>query len=114
MTNNDFPTTTNASLAVQTTPGEEEPSADNHERVQKRKRKNRLSIFDVSQIAVTKGIRTRLELLACANQQKSEEKINLEVYWIKGRERGFNRWLGIARGGKETGMFKAYKNQSSQ
>ena len=45
----------------------------------KRKRKA-LSIFDVSQLAVEKGIKTRLELLAFANQQKQEGRTDLAEF----------------------------------
>ena len=36
-----------------------------------------MSIFDVSQIAVERGIKTRLELVALASQQKGEGKTDL-------------------------------------
>ncbi|XP_068757528.1 dihydroxy-acid dehydratase 2-like [Montipora capricornis] len=45
----------------------------------KRNRKA-LSIFDVSQLAVVKGIKTRLELLAFANQQKQGERTDLAEF----------------------------------
>ena len=45
----------------------------------KRRRKN-LSVYDVSQIAVQKGIKTRLELLVLANQQKKEGKTDLAEF----------------------------------
>ena len=43
----------------------------------KGKRKRWLSIFDVSQIAVEREIKTRLELVALASQQKREGKTDL-------------------------------------
>ena len=48
-------------------------------RKRKRRRKN-LSVYDVSQIAVQKGIKTRLELLVLANQQKKEGKTDLAEF----------------------------------
>ena len=45
-----------------------------------RKGRKSLSIFDVSQIAVKIGIRTRLELLAYANNQKKEGKTDLAKF----------------------------------
>jgi len=48
-------------------------------RKRKRRRKN-LSVYDVSQIAVQKGIKTRLELLVHANQQKNEGKTDLAEF----------------------------------
>ena len=46
----------------------------------KRKRKPRLSVFDVSQIVIDKGIKTRTELLALANAQKKEGKTDLAEF----------------------------------
>ena len=46
----------------------------------KRKRKLRLSVFDVSQIVIDKGIKTRTELLALANAQKKEGKTDLAEF----------------------------------
>ena len=43
----------------------------------KGKRKRWLSIFDISQIAVEREIKTRLELVALASQQKREGKTDL-------------------------------------
>ena len=48
-------------------------------RKRKRRRKN-LSVYDVSQIAVQKRIKTRLELLVLANQQKKEGKTDLAEF----------------------------------
>ena len=45
-----------------------------------RKGRKRLSLFDVSQIDVEKGIRTRLQLLAYANNQKREGKTDLAEF----------------------------------
>lgn len=45
----------------------------------KRTRKT-LTIFDVSQLAVEKGIKTRLELVALANSQKREGKTDLAEF----------------------------------
>ncbi len=58
------------------TEGENE-SVSNRKR--KRWRKN-LSVYDVSQIAVQKGIKSRLELLVLANQQKNEGKTDLAEF----------------------------------
>ena len=46
----------------------------------KRGRQPRLSIYEVSQVAVEKGIRSRLELLSLANQQKKEGKTDLAEF----------------------------------
>ncbi|XP_028517448.1 uncharacterized protein LOC114575912, partial [Exaiptasia diaphana] len=46
----------------------------------KQNKKKRLSIFDVSQLVVRKGIKTRLELLALANQQKKAGKDDLALF----------------------------------
>ena len=40
----------------------------------------RLSVYDVSQLAVKKGIKTRLGLLALANEQKKEGKVDLAQF----------------------------------
>ena len=45
-----------------------------------RKRKNKLSIYQVSQIAVAKGIKSRLELLVLASGQKKEGKEDLAEF----------------------------------
>lgn len=45
----------------------------------KRRRKT-LTIFDVSQLAVEKGIKTRLELVVLANSQKREGKTDLAEF----------------------------------
>lgn len=45
----------------------------------KRRRKT-LTIFDVSQLAVEKGIKTCLELVALANSQKREGKTDLAEF----------------------------------
>ena len=46
----------------------------------KKSRHSRLSVFDVSEIAVGKGIKTRTELLALANGQKQEGKTDLAEF----------------------------------
>jgi len=46
----------------------------------KRNKKNSLSVFDVSQLVVKKGIKTRLELLAFASQQKKAGKDDLAQF----------------------------------
>lgn len=51
----------------------------------KRKRPPRLSMFEVSEIAVSKGIQTYTELLALAQRQKREGKIDLAEFIV-------NRW----------------------
>jgi len=40
----------------------------------------RLSIYGVTQVAVQKGIKRRLELLSLANQQKKEGKTDLAEF----------------------------------
>ena len=54
----------------------------NEKRGKKRKRGRqfRLSIYEVSQVAVQKGIKSRLELLSLANQQKKEGKTDLAEF----------------------------------
>ena len=46
----------------------------------KRGRQPRLSIYEVSQLAVQKGIKSRLEMLSPANQQKKEGKTDLAEF----------------------------------
>ena len=46
----------------------------------KKKRKKTLTVFEVSQIAVEKGIKTRLQLVALASQQKREGKTDLAEF----------------------------------
>jgi len=46
----------------------------------KRARQPRLTIYEVSQVAVQKGIKSRLELLSLANQQKKEGKTDLAEF----------------------------------
>ena len=68
------PITTKASCALRERrlgEGDEDAS------YKKGKRKRWLSIFDVSQIAVEREIKTRLELVALASQQKREGKTDL-------------------------------------
>ena len=54
----------------------------NEKRGKKRKRERhpRLTIYEVSQVAVQKGIKSRLELLSLANQQKKEGKTDLAEF----------------------------------
>ena len=52
----------------------------NRKKISKRARTPRLSVYDVSQIAVSKGIKTRLELLALANAQKKSGKTDLAEF----------------------------------
>jgi hypothetical protein len=74
LTNCDFPVTTNAGLCVQNNAVDNEstPVAESADGC-KRKRK-RMSIFHVSQLAVSKKIRTWVELVALANEQKRRRK----------------------------------------
>ena len=56
--------------------------------MKRKKSSQSLSVYDVSQIAVKNGIKTRLELLVLAQKQKSERKLDfaqfMEVgYWMK-------------------------------
>ena len=60
----------------------------------KRKRKA-LSIFDVSQLAVEKGIKTRLELLAFANQQKQEGRTDLAEFIANRRGKAVEEALSV-------------------
>ena len=46
----------------------------------KRGRQPRLSLYEVSQPAVQKGIKSRLEMLSLANQQKKEGKTDLAKF----------------------------------
>lgn len=50
------------------------------QKASKRKRKARLSVFDVSQLVVERGIRTRTELLVLAKSQKNEGKTDLAEF----------------------------------
>ena len=71
------PITTKASCALRERrlgEGDEDAS------YKKGKRKRWLSIFDVSQIAVGWGIKTRLELVALASQEKREGKTDLVLF----------------------------------
>ena len=75
--NDGAPITTNASCALQERRfGEGDEDTSN----KKGKRKRSLSIFDVSQIAVKRRIKTRLELVALASQQKREGKTDLAQF----------------------------------
>ena len=65
--------TSSASRAIST-----DRPADVHSGLTKCKKAGKsLTIYDVSQIAAEKGIRTRLQLLAYANRQKKEGKADL-------------------------------------
>ena len=79
LTNGDFPVTTNASLLVQSAAVDSEPTvtSDSEETDGRKRKRKRMSIFDMSQLAVSKKIRTRLELLAFANEQKRDGKNDL-------------------------------------
>ena len=80
LTNGDFPVTTNASLCVQSNAVDGEPSHDSKGADGQKRKRKRMSIFDVSQLAVSKKIQTRLELLVFANQQKREGKSDLAMF----------------------------------
>ena len=70
------PSTSEASSSRAT--ADRSSAEDEHTVLPKRKKARKsLSIYDVSQIAVEKGIKNRLELLALANQQKREGKTDL-------------------------------------
>ena len=47
-----------------------------------KKRKMRMSSFDLSEIIIRKGIKTRSELLAYANQQKSQGKYDIAEFIV--------------------------------
>ena len=60
---------------------DERRHAQDNSRGSSRKRKRqRMNVYDVSQLAVAKRIRTRLQLLAFANQQKREGKTDLAEF----------------------------------
>lgn len=63
----------------------------------KSKRKARLSSYEVSQIAVTRGIRTRLGLLALANAQKAEGKTDLAEFIVNRGKRVVNDAIEVSR-----------------
>ena len=77
LSNSSEPCTSAASRAVLHKRSSE---GDASGRGKRRKGRKRLSVFDVSQIAVEKGIRTRLELLAYANTQKRDGKTDLAMF----------------------------------
>ena len=69
----------------------------------KRERQPQLSIYEVSQVAVQKGIKSRLDLLFLANQQEKEGKEKL--IWPRSSPtaapksgRGFTGRMGNGRG----------------
>ena len=80
LTNGDFPITMNASLCVQSKAVVSDATSDSEDAVGHKRKRKRMSIFDVSQLAVSKKIRTRLELLALANEQKREGKNDLAEF----------------------------------
>ena len=80
LTNGDFPVTNNASLCLQSNAADSEPTPDSQVADGHKQKRKRMSIFDVSQLAVSKKIRTRLELLALANEQKREGKSDLAQF----------------------------------
>ena len=69
------PITTNASTAFRA--GQVANGADGGK---KNKRKKTLTVFEVSQIVVEKGIKLRLQLVALASQQKREGKTDLAKF----------------------------------
>ena len=71
LTNESQPHTTNATASRQS--AREKSSV-------KRPRKTRLSVYEVSQLVVAKRIKTRLELLVLANQQKQDGKEDLAQF----------------------------------
>ena len=76
LTNGDFPVTTNASLLVPSAAVDSKPSftCDSEATDGRKRKRKRMSIFDGSQLAISKKIRPRLELLALANEQKRENE----------------------------------------
>ena len=68
------PTTTRASDSRASS------SQENDQCSKPKKSRKRLTVYDVSQIAVEKGIKTRLQLLALANKQKMEGKCDLAQF----------------------------------
>lgn len=71
--NSEPPQTTRASAAVIT-------HSTSGRGGRRKAKKKTLSVFDVSQIAVKKGIRTKLQLLALAETQKREGKLDLAQF----------------------------------
>ena len=61
----------------------------------KRQKKTRLSAYEVSQIAFSKGIRTRLQLLALANQQKNEGKTDLAEFVVNRGKKVVNEAIEV-------------------
>lgn len=60
------------------------------------RKKTRLSSYDVSQIAVSRGIKTRLALLALANQQKAEGKTDLAEFIVNRGKRVVNEAIEVS------------------
>lgn len=89
--NSTFPKTTRASaankprvkrpLAEQEGSEEEAEEIEGAERKTKGKRK-RMSAFDLSEIIVSKGIKSRMELLALASEQKEEGKTDIAEFIV--------------------------------
>ena len=59
------------------------PAEGNYPCTKRKKSRKCLSIYDVSQVVVQKGIKTRLQLLALAKQQKNEGKCDLAQFIAK-------------------------------
>ena len=74
------PVLTNAPKTQQASERSNKKRTKTAKKDQKRVRKSRLSVYEVSQIAVEKGIKTRLEFLALAKSQKDEGKTDLAEF----------------------------------
>ena len=74
------PVLTNAPKTQQASERSSKKRTKTAKKDQKRVRKSRLSVYEVSQIAVEKGIKTRLEFLALAKSQKDEGKTDLAEF----------------------------------
>ena len=57
-------------------------ASDNSRAFKGKKRKKRMPSFDFSEIIIRKGIKTRTELLAYANQQKSQGKYDIAEFIV--------------------------------
>ena len=84
------PITTNASSATRAS-----RLADGDGGVQKGKRKKTLTIFDVSQVAVEKNIKTHLQLVALASEQKRAGKTDLAEFIANRGAKAVEEALGI-------------------
>ena len=71
----------------------------------------KISIFDVSQLAFSKKIRTRLKW---AKERRKEwfGPVHCKSR-IKGSRGSFNHWLGVGRGGEKAGKVQTYPNWGS-